>query len=134
MTLRVSAYEFPEKVSGTDANWLTGEVELTAGSSGAFSARHSVFLLTDELASFRNKLRELVESMNGSATLNHLESQLGATVELRDGRGNLTAVVREHVGSELRVHQCETDQSYLAQTLRELDALLNEFPVRGNPD
>ena len=30
LVLRVSAYEWPDEVSGSDANWLRGEVELQA--------------------------------------------------------------------------------------------------------
>ena len=40
LVLRVSAYEWPDEVSGSDANWLTGEVELQAGRTGAFHACH----------------------------------------------------------------------------------------------
>jgi hypothetical protein len=39
--------------------------------------------------------------------------------------------VSEHLGSELRVRDCKTDQFYLARTVRDLDALLTKFPVRG---
>lgn len=133
LVLRISAYELPDEVSGSDANWLTGEVELQAGLTGVFRARHSAALRTDELAQFRDQLKEVVASLNGTATMHHLESQVGCTIELASGRGNLSAFVREHVGSELHVRQCETDQSYLTQTLRELDAIVETFPVRGTP-
>jgi hypothetical protein len=132
--LRVSAYEWPDEVSGFDANWLTGEVELQAGRTGVFHARHRAALRTEELAQFRDELQEVVASLNGTATLHHLESQVGCTVELANGRGNLSAFVKEHVGSELHVHECETDQSYLAQTVRELDAIVEMFPARGAPN
>ena len=36
LVLRVSAYAWPDDVSGSDANWLTGEVELQAGRTGVF--------------------------------------------------------------------------------------------------
>ena len=49
------------------------------------------------------------------------------------GGSRLSAFIKEHVGSELYVHECETDQSYLAQTVRELDAMVEMFPVRGTP-
>ncbi len=131
LVLRVSAYEWPDEVSGSDANWLRGEVELRAGRTGVFQARHGAALRTEELAQFRDQLQEVVASLNGTATLHHLESQVGCTVELANGRGSLSAFVKEHVGSELHVHECETDQSYLAQTVRELDAIVEMFPVRA---
>jgi hypothetical protein len=133
LVLRVSAYEWLDEVSGSDANWLTGEVELQAGRTGVFHACHGAALRTEELAQFRDELREVVASLNGTATLHHLESQVGCAVELANGRGNLSAFVKEHAGSELHVHECETDQSYLEQTLRELDAIIEMFPVRGTP-
>lgn len=133
LVLRVSAYEWPDEVSGSDANWLTGEVELQTGQTGVFHARHRAALRTEELAQFRDELQEVVASLNGTVTLHHLESRVGCTVELASGRGSLSAFVKEHVGSELRVRQCETDQSYLAQTVRELDAIVERFPVRGTP-
>jgi hypothetical protein len=120
-------------VSDSDANWLTSEVELQSGQTGVFHACHGAALRTEELAQFRDELRGVVASLNGTAILHHLESQVGCTVELANGRGNLSAFVKEHVGLELHVHECETDQSYLAQTLRELDAIVEMFPVRGTP-
>jgi hypothetical protein len=93
--------------------------------------RHRAALRTEELALFRDELQEVVASLNGTATLRHLESQVGCTVELANGRGNLSAFVKEHIGSDMRVNQCETDRSYLAETVRELDALVERFPVRG---
>jgi hypothetical protein len=65
--------------------------------------RHGAALRTEELAQFRDELQEVVASLNGTATLHHLESQVGCTVELANGRSNLSAFVEEHVGSELHV-------------------------------
>jgi hypothetical protein len=131
LVLRVSAYEFPDAVDVNDANWLIGEVEMKAGHSGSFTASHRVTLRADEMAQFRDELVPLVKSLKGAATLRHLEEQVGCTVTLDEGTGNLTAFIGEHVGSELRIRDCKTDQSYLAQTVHDLNALLSEFPARG---
>ncbi len=131
LVIRVSAYEFPDAVDFDDANWLIGEVELNSGFTGSFTASHRVTLRADELAEFRDELAPLVQSLTGDATLRHMERQLGCKVTLDDGKGDLTAFVGEHIGSELRVRDCKTDQSYLARTVRDLDALLSAFPVRG---
>lgn len=131
LVLRVSAYEFPDATEFNDANWLIGEVELESGRSGTFTASHRVTLRADELTQFRDELVPLVESLNGEAILRHMEEQVGCTVALDEGKGKLTAFVAEHVGSDLQVRDCKTDQSYLALTLRELDALLSEFPARA---
>jgi len=98
LVLRVSTYEWPDEVSGSDANWLTGEVELQAGRTGVFHARHGAALRTEELAQFRDQLQEVVASLNGTATLHHLESQVGCTVELANGHGNLSAFIKDTSG------------------------------------
>jgi hypothetical protein len=88
LVLRVSAYEWPDEVSGSDANWLRGEVELQAGRTAVFHACHGAALRTEDLAQFRDELREVVASLNGTATLHHLESQVGCTVELANAVAN----------------------------------------------
>jgi hypothetical protein len=41
--------------------------------------------------------------------------------------------VREHVpGLELRVERARTDQSYLQETVRQLEALVAAFPIKGD--
>jgi hypothetical protein len=45
----------------------------------------------------------------------------------------VTGFVRQlHEGAELRVEGKRTDQSYLQQSLRDLDALMKAFPRRGD--
>jgi hypothetical protein len=53
-------------------------------------------------------------------------------VTLKAGVGELEAFVAENVGAELRVKDVRTDQSYLAQTLRELSGAVAAFSVRGS--
>jgi hypothetical protein len=132
LTLRLTRWASPELTSGPDANWVVGEVELTTGSTGRFTARHPVSLRTDELARFRDELGALMETLTGEAALEHLENQFGAKVTLKAGVGELEAFVAENVGAELRVKGVRTDQSYLAQTLRELSGAVAAFSVRGS--
>jgi hypothetical protein len=93
LLLRVHGYERSSLTSGSDANWLTAEAELTASTS--YRARETVSLRTDELAAFRDQLARLVDTLEGEATLHHLEDQVGCTVSLRAGSGEVTAFVRQ---------------------------------------
>jgi hypothetical protein len=127
--LRVHGYERPPLTSGSDANWLTAEAELTA--SPSYRARETVSLRTDDLAAFRDELAQLVDQLEGEATLHHIEDQVGCTVSLRAGSGEVAAFVRQHVGAELRVSGMRTDQSYLQHSLRDFDAMVRDFPVRA---
>jgi hypothetical protein len=133
LVVRVDGYERPQLESGPDANWLQGEVELTASTGGRFSARQPVSLRTDQLARFRDQLASVVESLDGEAVLDHMEEQVGCTVRLARGVGEFEGFVRDHSGAELRVTSIRADQSYLQLALQELDALVATFPVKGRP-
>lgn len=132
LTLHLAGWESPELLSGADANWVVGEVEVRAGSMGRFSARQSVSLRTEELAHFRDEVAALLQSLSGSVALEHLEDEFGVKVTLKSGVGELEVFVAEKVGATLRVSGVRTDQSYLAQTLDELNGAVAAFSIRGN--
>jgi hypothetical protein len=130
LVLRVERYAYPNVTSGSDANWLAAEVELTAGRTGAFRATHRVALRTDELAQFRDQLRLLDRDASGEAYFEHLEEQVGVTLRLSAGKGTMSLVVRELLGPELRFADVAIDPSLIRQALGELDAAVDAFPAR----
>jgi hypothetical protein len=130
LVLRVERYAYPAVTSGSDANWLAAEVELTAGRTGTFRATHRLALRTDELAQFRDQLRLLERDATGEAHFEHLEEQAGVTVRVSAGKGTMSVAVREHVGPELRFADVEIDPSLIRQALGELDAVVDAFPAR----
>jgi hypothetical protein len=130
--LRLADWQYPEIVSGPDANWVDGEVELLAGTRGRFTGRCGITILTDELADFCSELTVLLETLSGRATLEHLEERFGVAVSLKNGVGEAEVFVRENVGAELRVSAVPVDQPGLARTLRELRRAVAMFPVRGS--
>jgi hypothetical protein len=133
LVLRVAGFERPSLESGADANWLVADVVMTAESAGSFRAGRGVHLRTEELVAFRNALRRLVEELDGVATLTHMEDEVGCTIRLQRGSGELDAFVREHLpGVELCVQRARTDQSYLQHTLRQLEDLVAAFPIKGD--
>ena len=132
LVLRVSGYERPQEQTGADANWLNAEVELRASTTGTFHARHNVALRTEQIVEFRDQLSSLLEALTGEAVLEHLEAQVGCTIKLKNGVGELEAFVREEIGAELRVSSARTDQSYLQETLRQMDSIVSAYPVKGN--
>ncbi|MDX6628008.1 MAG: hypothetical protein QOH00_254 [Gaiellales bacterium] len=131
LVLRIDRYAYPTVTSGSDANWLAGEVELIAGQTGAYRATHRVALRTDELAEFRDSLRLLDRSSTGDAHFEHLEEQVGITVRVSAGKRTLSVVVREHVGPELRFQDAEIGESAIRDALAELEAVVAAYPVRG---
>jgi hypothetical protein len=137
LVVRVEGYSYPAEATGSDANWLNARVELTVGTTARFHGGCDISLRTDELADFRDQLQTLDSELTGEATLHHLELQVEATVELKAGNGTLNGFLNErsaaHTGAELRFKDVETDQSYVRQAVSEFDALVNAFPVRGEP-
>jgi hypothetical protein len=133
LVLHVHGYERPDEVTGADANWLAAEAELRVSSKGVFEARQAISLRTEELARFRDQLAEMLHTLSGEATLTHMEEEVGCTIRLEAGVGELEADLCEPSGIELRAAEIRTDQSYLQPTLRQLDALVGAFPIRGDP-
>ena len=132
LVLRVDRYAYPSVTTGSDANWLAGEVELTAGQTGAYHAKHRVALHTGELTELRDRLRQLDQASTGEAHFEHLEEQVGITVRLSAGSGTLSVVVREHPGPELRFQDAEIGEAAIAEALAELEAVIAAFPARGD--
>jgi hypothetical protein len=134
LVLRIDRYAYPAVTSGSDANWLAGEVELTAGQTGDYRAAHRVALRTDELADFRDQLRQLERSSTGEAHFEHLEEQVGITLRLSARKRTLSIVVRENVGPELRFQDAEIDEAAIREALAGLEAVVAAFPARGEAD
>jgi hypothetical protein len=132
LVLRIDRYAYPAVTSGSDANWLAGEVELKAGATGAYRASHRVALRTDELAEFRDRLRELQRAATGEAYFEHLEEQVGITVRLSAGKRTLSVVVREHLGPELRFQDAAIGEEAIREALAELETVVAAYPVRGH--
>jgi hypothetical protein len=131
--LRLTGWQYPDKLSGSDANWVAGEVELVSTSRGRFTASHPVHARTEELAAFHTELAALHERLSGTASLAHLEAVFGASLTMDAGVGQLDVFVRDRHGAELRVSRVRTDQAYVARTLEDMHRVVAEFGVRGNP-
>lgn len=129
LSVRADRYEPSGLATGDDPNWISGEIELTLGSLGAFSGRVPVSFRTFELERFRDELRELDMDRTGTATLTHLEEQFRAVVTIEGGQATIAGFVREHVGAELR-YQVTTDATHIRAAAAEFDGLVRAFPVR----
>ena len=126
----VSGYERQPSGDYHDDNWLTVEVSLAVG---GFSGRFQASFLTAELMEFRDQLAALYKGLNGEAKLVTMETQLQLTLT-GNGRGGISlkgeAWDRPGIGNRL-VFGLDLDQTHLATTLGELDAVIKRFPVRA---
>ena len=99
----------------------------------SFKGKARAALRTTELIEFGSQLRPLHETLSGTAEFTTLEGQLHLQLE-GDGKGhiNLKGEVMDQAGVGNRLHfSLEFDQSRLADSVRDLDAVISKFPVRS---
>ncbi len=131
-SLRLTGWQYPAISTGSDANWVAGEVELVRVSRGAFSARHPVHARTEELAEFRKQLAALLGESVESATLAHLESVFGATITLVDGVGRADVFIRDRRGAQLAITDATIEVAQLTAASAQMDRVAEAFSVRGS--
>ena len=132
--LRVDRYAYPAVTSGSDANWLAGEVELTAGETGAYHATHRVALRTDELAELpRSSSAQLERAVDGRGVLraprgagrHHRAPERGQAARFRSSCASTS-------GPSCASRTREIGEAAIAEALAELEAVVAAFPVRGH--
>ena len=113
-----------------DDNWLSVTVTVCVG---AFAGVFSASFLTDEFVAFRAQLQTLHATLRGEAEFTTLEEQLFLKL-IGNGRGQVSlkgrALDRAGYGNRLEF-ELEIDQTHLAVAIRDLDALIERFPVRA---
>ena len=125
----VVSYERPVSGEYHDDNWLTVSITVQAG---GFSGRVRAAILTDDLVRFSGQLHRLSGELTGSAEFSTMEDQLSVTLTC-DVRGNIMlrgeVLDDAGIGNRLSFH-LDLDQSFLHQSIRELDEVIKAFPVR----
>jgi hypothetical protein len=125
----VHGYERQAMGDYYDDNWLTVNVSIQAGS---FQGRFQTAFLTAELEAFRDELRRLLETLKGEAVFHTLEEQLTLTLQ-GDGLGHIQvhgkAIDQAGIGNCLEFG-IAIEQTQLQASLRALEAVVKEYPVR----
>ena len=122
----------PNATDYWDGNWVNCEVDLAVG---RFRGKYIADLRTDELEQFRNGLGKAYQDLRGPAVFESMEEwvRIEAT---GDGRGQFTAdcEVTDKPGMGARLtFRLSLDQSAIPPILVDLDAILDDFPVLGDP-
>ena len=113
-----------------DDNWLSVEIRVRAG---GFRGKAAATIITSELTRFLSELRPLFETLRGSAEFATMEGQLGLRL-VGDGKGHveLRGEVADQAGIGNRLHfVLQLDQSQLGTSIRDLEKVISEFPVRA---
>jgi hypothetical protein len=112
-----------------DDNWLMSQIRVRVG---GFHGKINASFLTVDLITFLTQLRPLFNQLIGTAEFSTLEEQLHLTLTA-DGKGRceLTGEVSDQpgIGNQLQF-SLQFDQSQLGRSIRELESVTEEFPVR----
>lgn len=112
-----------------DDNWLTVMIFVQAG---GFNGKIRAAILTGELTPLLKQLRSLYETLAGTAEFTTMEGQLHLLFR-GDGKGHivLEGELVDQPGIGNRFHcTLQFDQSQLGASIRELEEVTSEFPVR----
>ena len=112
-----------------DDNWLTVKISALVG---GFRGNVNAAILTAELTAFFTQLRVLYDTLNGTANFKTMEGQLWLHLK-GDGKGHieLEGEMADQPGIGNRLHfTLHFDQSQLAESIRELEKVTLNFPVR----
>ena len=99
----------------------------------AFEVRPRASIQTSQLAAFALQLRQLYDTFSGAAEFTTIEEQVYLILK-GDGKGHITLkgemMDQPGIGNRLKFN-LEFDQSQLANSIRDLSAIIAKFPVRS---
>jgi len=125
----VDGYERQRSNEYFDDNWISVQVSLAVD---GFKGRFRASFQAADLVSFRDQLASLYDSLDGEATFATMEMQLALTLT-GNGRGGI--VVKGEAANQSGVNRLgfgfQIDQTYLANTLSELNEVIEAFPIRA---
>jgi hypothetical protein len=113
-----------------DDNWLTVQVRVCVG---GFRGTVDGAFITDEFVAFLGQLRPLYQSLSGTAEFTTMEEQLHLRLT-DDGKGRIELVgeIADQPGVGNRLNfTLLFDQSQLGTSIRELERVTSEFPIRA---
>ena len=131
LRLWVLGREFPDSHDSWDGNWLR-IVAVCAGTGSRVEVSGPV-LDTVSFASFLKQVQAMEFSLSGSAELSSVEPELNLTLKYADSLGHIKGDLAI-TGDQLRERHSFTlslDQTHLLEIVKQLQAIMLEFPVRG---
>lgn len=129
LTIEVHGYERPSAKDPDDANWLRCDLTIKAGPfTGAFKCA----LTTYDLFAFAERLKSSLAVLSGTASFQNTEQDIAFEIDFdRRGTARIQGTAQPHRSLEGSLgFRFDTDQTYLAQSLRQLEAVLRSFPVK----
>lgn len=123
---------YPDSDDYWDGNWLNANITVTVP---GYHASFNSDLRAEEIRSFLNDLTHMNQSLNGHAKFHSMEEMIQFDGQINkvgqiEWKGRTTYPAG--TGTTLSFNLF-SDQSFLTDLICELEAVVNEFPMEGNP-
>jgi len=122
----------PESTDYWDGNWIDAKLKVEIP---GYLVEFVANLRTDELRGFLDELKIMYKTLKGKVELDNMDEYIHFECEINN-LGHIRWIGKTcyppGYGAEL-TFEFQSNQSYLEQIIRELDAILAVFPVIGNP-
>jgi hypothetical protein len=129
--LEVLEYTLPDTTNRNESNRLTCKCNVEVRD---FACNLNVSLRTHDFVRFRAELNAALKALSGDVIVDTLESRLRLEVSITSGgQIDVFGYAQSNMARPSRTvltFSFESDQSFLAQTDRELERILQHFPVR----
>ena len=125
----IHAREFPNDQGSFDGDWLI--VTAHCGAKGAEVWVQGSIIHLSEIANCLKQVKSMYETFKGDAEFCQIEPNLSARMKMGK-RGQVSLVVEitpDHLSQEHKF-TFDVDQSYLPPLIRDLEAILEKFPIK----
>jgi len=127
--IEVDGYERPSAEDYDDANWLKCTVAVNAG---AFDGNFKTTFTTHDFVVLHERVEHQLAEMSGDITFENTEGDLTLNINMdKRGAALMSGTVHPHKYLEASLRfEFESDQSYLEQTRRQIQAVIRKYPTR----
>jgi hypothetical protein len=129
--LWIQGRQFPDSQDYWDGNWLN--VVAHCGGNGASVWASGAIIMVSDLAAWMAECDLLYQGTQSEAVLRPLEPNLLATLRTLDRMGHILLRVEITPDHMTQMHRMdfEIDQSYLPPLIEQCNAIVEEYPIRG---
>jgi hypothetical protein len=131
VSLEIESRTYPDSADYWDGNWLNARVQFQLG---CFRGAYGCHLRAEDFVAFHDQIVILSQKLTGHAVFKTMEEQVAINFEA-DGQGHIsvTGALQDEagIGNTLQF-RFEIDQTFLEKMLKELQAIVTAFPVKGS--
>jgi hypothetical protein len=131
LSIWVHGRQFPDATDSWDSNWL--RITAHYHGDGSSVTVTGAELDTVSFLRFRNELRRMAVTLEGEARLESVEPSVRLTMKFADAIGHIGArleLTPDHLSEGHWYSLDELDQSHIPSLLVQLDAIVEEYPVK----